>query len=137
MMIDSGGSRGRPQSSVVSLPLIRLRVFAPVMGAFLFREQLPRRTLTMSVKKTKSNLPGAGPGRPKGSQNKNNALIRDMIGEALHQVGGVEYLAARANDPKTASAFLSLVGKVLPIQVTGEDGGAIQTVTRIELVALK
>lgn len=92
----------------------------------------------MSVKKTTKTFPGgAGPGRPKGVPNKNNALIRDMIGEALHQVGGVEYLAERANDPKTASAFLSLVGKVLPIQVTGEDGGAIKTVTRIELVALK
>lgn len=91
----------------------------------------------MTVKKTRSNLPGPGPGRPKGSQNKNNALIRDMIGEALHQVGGVEYLAERANDPKTASAFLGLIGKVLPIQVTGENGGAIQTITRIELAPLK
>jgi hypothetical protein len=76
-------------------------------------------------------------GRPKGVLNKNNQAIRDMIAEALHKVGGVKYLAERANDPKTASAFLSLVGKVMPIQVAGPDGGAIQTVTRIELVALK
>jgi hypothetical protein len=76
-------------------------------------------------------------GRPKGTLNKNNQAIRDMIADALNQVGGVEYLAERANDPKTASAFLSLVGKVMPIQVTGENGDAIKTVTRIELVALK
>lgn len=76
-------------------------------------------------------------GRPKGVLNKNNQAIRDMIAEALNQVGGVEYLAERANDPRTASAFLSLVGKVMPIQVTGENGDAIKTVTRIELVALK
>lgn len=89
------------------------------------------------VKKTRKNFPGGpGPGRPKGVPNKHTGMIRDMISEALHQVGGVEYLAERANDPRTASAFLSLVGKVLPIQVTGQDGGAIQTVTRIEIVPL-
>lgn len=64
-------------------------------------------------------------GRPKGVLNKNNQAIRDMITAALDQVGGVSYLAERANDPKTAAAFLGLVGKVLPLQVTGADGGAI------------
>lgn len=91
----------------------------------------------MTVKKTKGNLPpGPGPGRPKGVPNKQNGMIRDMISEALHNAGGVEYLVERANDPRTSSAFLSLVGKVLPIQVTGENGAAIQTVTRIEIVPL-
>jgi hypothetical protein len=65
-------------------------------------------------------------GRPKGVLNKNNQAIRDMIAAALDQVGGVEYLAERANDPKTAGAFLSLIGKVMPIQVTGEDGGSVK-----------
>lgn len=81
--------------------------------------------------------PAAGKGRAKGIPNKTTKAIRDMITAALEQVGGVEYLAARANDPRTASAFLGLVGKVLPMQVTGADGDAIKTVTRIELVALK
>jgi hypothetical protein len=85
----------------------------------------------------KRKPPAAGKGRPAGSVNKNTGAIKDMIAAALHQVGGVEYLAERANDPKTASAFLSLVGKVMPIQVTGENGGAIQTITRIEIVPLK
>lgn len=91
----------------------------------------------MAVKKTKSNLPGAGPGRPKGVPNKTNGAIKDMILQALSEAGGVDYLVDRANDPKTAAAFLGLVGKVLPMQVTGVDGDAIHTVTRIELVALK
>ena len=79
----------------------------------------------------------SGPGRPKGTPNKSTAAIKDMILTALSDAGGSEYLLARANDPRTASAFLGLVGKVLPMQVTGADGDAIQTVTRIELVALR
>ena len=73
----------------------------------------------------------------KGVPNKTTGAIKDMILTALSEAGGVSYLVDRANDPKTAAAFLGLVGKVLPMQVTGVDGDAIQTVTRIELVALK
>ncbi len=65
------------------------------------------------------------PGKPKGALNKNTQAIKDMILGAVDQAGGVDYLVARANDPKTASAFLGLVGKVLPMQVTGADGDAI------------
>ena len=79
-----------------------------------------------AVKKTKSNLPGAGPGRPKGVPNKNTAAIKDMILEALHGAGGVVYLQDRAKDPRTAAAFLGLVGKVLPMQVTGANDGPLK-----------
>lgn len=72
-----------------------------------------------------------GPGRPKGTPNKVSAAIKDMILTALNNAGGVEYLERRANDPRTASAFLGLVGKVLPMQLTGEDGGPIR-VTAVE-----
>ena len=68
----------------------------------------------------------SGPGRPPGATNKATKELKDMILSALDQSGGVEYLVERANDPKTAGAFLSLIGKVLPMQVTGADGGAIQ-----------
>jgi len=78
--------------------------------------------------------PGAG--RPKGSLDKGNALIREMVVEALNEAGGVAYLVECAKDPKTTSAFLSLIGKVLPVQISGEGGGPVQTVTRIELVPL-
>ena len=65
-------------------------------------------------------------GNRKGVPNKNTQAIKDMILGALDQAGGVDYLVERANDPQTASAFLGLVGKVLPMQVTGADGGAVQ-----------
>lgn len=76
------------------------------------------------------------PGKPKGAVNKNTAQLKDMILKALDGAGGVDYLMERATDPRTASAFLTLVGKVLPMQVTGENGDAINVVTRVELVPL-
>lgn len=69
--------------------------------------------------------PNAGKGRKVGSPNKVTASIKQMVEQALIGAGGVEYLMERAQDPRTASAFLSLVGKVLPIQVTGANGGPV------------
>lgn len=73
--------------------------------------------------KSRANLTG---GSRKGKPNKVTAELKDMILQALEGAGGVAYLMERANDPKTASAFLTLVGKVLPMQVTGQNGGALQ-----------
>lgn len=66
--------------------------------------------------------PGAG--RPKGSLDKGNAMIREMVVEALSQVGGVDYLARQAEEKPVA--FLGLVGKVMPIQITGDGGGPVE-----------
>ena len=74
----------------------------------------------------------SGPGRPKGSVNKTTAQLKDMILGALDQSGGVEYLVQRANDPKTASAFLTLVGKVLPMTVQGAGPEGEHVITVIE-----
>ena len=46
-----------------------------------------------------------------------------MILGALQAKGGQEYLERAAEENMTA--FLTLVGKVLPLQVTGEGGGPI------------
>lgn len=81
----------------------------------------------MSEKQTPAIGKGKpGPGRKKGIPNKNTALIRDMIATALDDLGGVSYLVACGSDPKTRAAFLGLIGKVMPVQVTGEDGGAVR-----------
>lgn len=61
-----------------------------------------------------------GQGRPKGSLDKGNALIREMIVQALDGAGGVDYLIACAHDPKSKSAFLGLIGKVMPVQVEAD-----------------
>lgn len=67
----------------------------------------------------------AGKGCPKGVPNKVNAALKDMILTALDQAGGPAYLLAQAHDNPTA--FLTLVGKVLPMTIAGEGGGPVIT----------
>jgi len=87
----------------------------------------------LSFKKGKK----AGPGRPKGMPNKVTADIKNMILTALSNVGGASYLEERANDPKTAAAFLGLVGKVLPMTIAGDPASPVQQVVRVELVPMR
>jgi hypothetical protein len=61
-----------------------------------------------------------GSGRKPGVPNKLNRDIKEMVLGALSDVGGREYLAARAID--TPAAFLTLVGKILPLQLVSEGG---------------
>lgn len=70
--------------------------------------------------------PNAGKGRPKGSKNKITAALKEMIlqaAESAHEEGTVGYLKQQAMENPTA--FLSLLGKTLPLQHTGEDGTSI------------
>ena len=60
------------------------------------------------------------PGKPKGAVHKNTKQLKDMILTALDNSGGAEYLERRANDPRTAAAFLALIGKVLPMTIAGD-----------------
>lgn len=76
------------------------------------------------VKQTVKKPHPAGPGRPKGVPNRQTKELKQMILDALDKSGGVKYLTAQAKaNPK---AFMSLLGRVLPMQVTGENGGPLQ-----------
>lgn len=74
------------------------------------------------------------PGRPKGVPNKTTALLKDAILKAAEEAGGggeeglVKYLKARAVD--TPGPFLALLGKVMPTQISGENGGPLQVVIK-------
>jgi len=59
-------------------------------------------------------------GRKKGTRNKNTTALKDMILQALSGAGGIDYLLEQSHANPTA--FLTLVGRVLPLQV--KDGGA-------------
>ena len=74
----------------------------------------------MPFKKGQSGNPR---GRKKGAPNKVTGALKDMILTALDGAGGVKYLQAQA--AANPSAFLTLVGKVLPLQVSGEGGGPL------------
>lgn len=68
-------------------------------------------------------------GRPKGSLNKTTALLKDAILQAAQEAGDKEgmvgYLKKQATD--NPGPFMSLLGKVLPMQVEGTGpNGAIQ-----------
>lgn len=66
---------------------------------------------------------GPGPGRPKGARNKITRDIQQAIVNAFEKAGGENYLLRIAEeDPKT---FCALLGKVLPMQVSGADGGPV------------
>lgn len=64
-----------------------------------------------------------GPGRPKGVPNKRTTALKDMILESLDRAGGIKYLEKQAKDNPTA--FLTLVGKVLPLDVNANHSGQI------------
>ena len=65
--------------------------------------------------------PGAG--RKSGVPNKITSDVKAMILGALSDVGGQAYLARQAEE--NPNAFMTLVGKILPMQVTGADGAGI------------
>ena len=81
------------------------------------------------VKETAGNGIGkgkAGPGRPKGVPNKTTTALKEMILTALNQAhadGAIGYLQEQASANPTA--FLTLVGKVLPLDVNAEHKGEV------------
>jgi hypothetical protein len=92
----------------------------------------------MQVKETVKNpRPGdgtPGPGRPKGAPNRTTALLKDAVLKAAETAGGgepdglVNYLVEQAK--RNPAPFLTLLGKVLPTQVSGEDDKDIRVTIR-------
>jgi hypothetical protein len=66
-------------------------------------------------------------GRQKGTPNKDNQPLKEMILQALANAGGATYLTEQST--KNPTAFMTLVGRVLPLQV--KDGGAEPTVPTV------
>ena len=86
----------------------------------------------MEEKKIGTGKPG--PGRPKGSGDKISRGVKEMVIAALNGVGGQAYLEEQAvENPK---AFLTLIGKVIPLQVAGALDHTLN-VTKIERVIVR
>lgn len=72
----------------------------------------------------------AGPGRPKGMQNKLTTDIKNMIEGALNAVGGEDYLIEQARTNPTA--FLALVKSLLPKDINSNVKGGMTVLHKIE-----
>lgn len=57
-------------------------------------------------------------GRQKGTPNKVTGELRGMVLGALDDAGGQAYLSEQAK--KNPAAFMTLLGKVLPLQLQGD-----------------
>jgi len=77
----------------------------------------------MNKQTGKINTGGKGPGRPKGSVNKTTAILKDAILQAATDAGNGD-MVAYLKDQAIANPgpFMSLLGKVLPMQIAGPDG---------------
>lgn len=85
-------------------------------------------TTKLAEKKFRPSVPGERRGgRQKGTPNKSTALLKDAILTAASEAGGEGGMAAYLKLQATLNPgpFMSLLGKVLPMQITGEDGGPV------------
>ena len=77
-------------------------------------------------------------GRKKGTPNKIAALLKDAILQAATDAGDgdlVKYLETQAEVNSTA--FLGLLGKVLPLQVAGDADNPLEMIHKIERVIVQ
>ena len=84
---------------------------------------------TMSeAPKVGSNRGNAGKGRPKGSQNKTTAAVKEALALAFDGIGGVKRLTTWAQQNETE--FYKLWVKMLPQDVNANVAATIRTVER-------
>jgi hypothetical protein len=78
--------------------------------------------------KPKVGLDRSKTGRKKGTPNKTTALLKDAILKAATKAGGEQGIVGYLQTQATANPgpFMALLGKVLPMQVTGEGDGPLQ-----------
>jgi len=76
-----------------------------------------------------------GPGRPKGLPNKTTRTALETIAMAAEGIGGGERLIEWAKgSPENERVFWGTIyPKLLPLQVTGRDGGAIETNSKVSV----
>jgi hypothetical protein len=71
-------------------------------------------------------------GRKKGTVNKFSGIARDNVATVFSQIGGVDRMAAWAEENLTE--FYKHYAKLIPVQVTGENGGAITLAIKVDAV---
>jgi hypothetical protein len=79
--------------------------------------------------KLRRNTGNAGKGRPKGVPNKVSKALKEMILGALDDAGGQEYLRQQASE--NPAAFMTLIGKVLPMSLEGKVDSNLTVITGV------
>jgi len=97
---------------------LRTKVFLcaenALLGIFLFKTTEKLNTMAFIE---------AGPGRPKGLQNKQTVAIKDAIQNAFTELGGAAYLVhVGRTDPRT---FCALLSRLLPTKLANADGSPL------------
>jgi hypothetical protein len=89
-----------------------------------------------AIKPQPRKPPAAGMGRKKGVPNKCTALLRDAILKAAEGAGGkkglIGYLQEQAK--RNPGPFMSLLGKVLPTQLSGDPENPIARAHTTEII---
>lgn len=100
---------------------------------------MTEKTRKIGIDKFAANPGNRGKGRPKGASNKTTTLLKDailMAGEQAHPEGLVGYLRQQSVD--NPSAYMTLLGKVLPLQINGAgEGGEHEHIHIIRNVIVK
>ena len=86
----------------------------------------------------KRTPPAAGKGRAKGSLNKTTKSAKEAIALAAEKLGGADRLVAWAQEePQNERVFWGTIyPKLLPLQVTGDDGGPVKVAATLNVGAL-
>lgn len=81
-----------------------------------------------------NRLKKAGPGRPPGTPNRMTVLLKDALLQAATEAGGKDGLVGylRTQAIKNPGPFMQQLGKVLPLQITGADGGPVMIITGVQ-----
>jgi hypothetical protein len=88
---------------------------------------MPSGVKPRNSKGNRANLTNEGKGRRKGSLNKFTGTLKEAILASFDRVGGVDYLEKQARE--NPQAYMSLLAKVLPMQISGPNNGPIMLVT--------
>lgn len=92
--------------------------------------------MTDEIRKIGPAAGNRGKGRRKGSRNKTTTLLKEALIQAAVNAGGeggmIGYLTRQAEESPTA--FLSLLGKVLPLQITEDTNGDIKKGLFVEFI---
>ena len=72
-------------------------------------------------------------GRSAGTPNKVTASVREAVLGALEEAGGAKYLLGVARE--NPQVFCALLGKLLPSEITGKDGGSVELQVQAQINA--